>query len=34
MALKRFLLQLGSGVDLHGRDYSKAAQCAVEGAIR
>ena len=34
MVLKRFLLQLGSGVDLHGRDYTKAAQRAVEDAIR
>jgi uncharacterized protein (TIGR02058 family) len=34
MPLKRFLLQLGSGVDLHGRDYTKAAQRAVEDAIR
>jgi len=34
MALKRFLLQVGSGVDLHGRDYTRAARRAVEDAIR
>jgi len=34
MVLKRVLLQMGSGVDLHGRDYTKAAQRAVEDAIR
>ena len=34
MAVKRVLLQMGSGVDLHGRDYTKAARRAVEDAIR
>lgn len=33
MALKQMLLELGWGVDLHGRDYSKAARRAVENAI-
>ena len=33
MAKKRFLLEMGMGVDLHGRDYTKAAQRAVREAI-
>ena len=33
MAKKQFLLEMGMGVDLHGRDYTKAAQRAVREAI-
>ena len=33
MALKRCLLELGMGVDLHGKDYTEAAQRAVWDAI-
>ena len=33
MALKRVILELGSGNDLHGRDYTKAAGRAVEDAL-
>ena len=33
MAKKRFLLEMGMGVDLHGKDYTKAAQRAVREAI-
>ena len=32
MALKRMLLEIGMGNDLHGRDYTKAAVRAVEDA--
>ncbi|MBI4338164.1 MAG: Lin0512 family protein [Chloroflexi bacterium] len=34
MALKRMLLEMGMGVDLHGRDCTKAARRAVEDAVR
>lgn len=34
MAEKRIILELGSGTDLHGGDYTKAARRAVEDAIR
>ena len=34
MALERCLLEMGMGVDLHGRDYTKAAQRAVKDALR
>ena len=34
MALRRCLLELGSGVDLHGRDSTKAARRAVSDALR
>ncbi len=33
MPLKRVILELGSGNDLHGRDYTKAARRAVEDAL-
>ena len=33
MALKRVILELGSGNDLHGGDYTKAALRAVEDAL-
>ena len=33
MALKRCLLEMGMGIDLHGRDYTTAAQRAVTNAI-
>ena len=34
MALRRCLLELGSGVDLHGQDSTKAARRAVFDALR
>ena len=34
MALRRCLLELGSGVDLHGKDATKAARRAVFDALR
>ena len=34
MALQRCLLELGSGVDLHGKDSTKAARRAVFDALR
>jgi uncharacterized protein (TIGR02058 family) len=33
MALKRFIVELGTGVDLHGQDATKAAQRAVKDAV-
>ena len=33
MALKRIILELGSGNDLHGGDYTKAALRAVQDAL-
>ena len=33
MPLKRVILEMGTGNDLHGRDYTKAAIRAVEDAI-
>lgn len=33
MPLKRFILELGTGNDLHGGDYTKAALRAVEDAL-
>ncbi len=33
MALKRMVLEIGSGNDLHGGDYTKAAVRAVQDAI-
>lgn len=33
MALKRFILEMGSGNDLHGGDYTKAALRAVQDAL-
>ena len=33
MALKRCLLEMGMGVDLHGKDYTTAAQRAVTNAL-
>ncbi|MGB7183582.1 MAG: Lin0512 family protein [Burkholderiaceae bacterium] len=33
MALKRIILEMGTGNDLHGKDYTKAAVRAVEDAL-
>ncbi len=33
MAWKRCLIEIGMGVDLHGRDYTKAAQRALADAM-
>ena len=33
MALKRCILEMGMGTDLHGRDYTRAAQRAVRDAL-
>lgn len=32
--MKRFIVEFGMGVDLHGQDYTKAACRAVEDALR
>ena len=34
MALKRYITEMGMGVDVHGRDYTHAARRAVSDAIR
>ena len=34
MALNRYVTEMGMGVDVHGCDYSRAAQRAVSDAIR
>ena len=34
MALKRWVTEMGMGVDVHGGDYTKAAKRAVADAIR
>ena len=34
MSRKRFILEMGAGVDLHGKDYTKAAVRAVDDALR
>jgi uncharacterized protein (TIGR02058 family) len=34
MTYQRCLLEMGTGVDLHGKNYTKAAQRAVEDALR
>lgn len=34
MTAKRIILEMGTGADLYGRDYTKAACRAVEDAIR
>ena len=34
MTIRRCLLELGSGVDLHGKDATKAARRAVSDALR
>ena len=34
MALTRYLTEMGMGVDVHGRDYTKAACRAVSDALR
>ena len=34
MSLKRYLTEIGMGVDVHGGDYTKAAKRAVSDAIR
>ena len=33
MDYRRYLLEVGTGIDLHGRDETKAAQRAVKDAI-
>lgn len=33
MALKRFIVEIGTGADLHGGDVTKAAQRAIKDAI-
>ncbi|MCP5267301.1 MAG: Lin0512 family protein [Burkholderiaceae bacterium] len=33
MALKRIILEMGTGNDLHGQDYTKAAMRAVDDAL-
>ena len=32
--MQRFIIEMGQGNDLHGRDYTKAAARAIEDAIR
>lgn len=34
MTLKRYVTEMGMGVDVHGRDYTNAARRAVSDAIR
>ena len=34
MTLKRYVTEMGMGVDVHGRDYTSAAKRAVSDAIR
>lgn len=34
MAIERFITEMGMGVDVHGRDYTRAARRAVSDAIR
>ena len=34
MALKRYITEIGMGVDVHGQDYNLAAKRAVSDAIR
>ncbi|MEZ5716795.1 MAG: Lin0512 family protein [Paracoccaceae bacterium] len=34
MTDQRFIIEMGQGADLHGRDYTKAATRAVENALR
>lgn len=34
MTDQRFIIEMGSGNDLHGRDYTKAAGRAIEDALR
>ena len=34
MALNRYVTEMGMGVDVHGRDYTRAAKRAVSDAIR
>ena len=34
MAKKRYVTEMGMGVDVHGSDYTKAARRAVSDAIR
>lgn len=34
MALVRWVTEMGMGVDVHGRDYTKAARRAVSDALR
>ncbi|MDQ2090701.1 Lin0512 family protein [Marimonas arenosa] len=34
MTDQRFIIEMGMGTDLHGRDYTKAARRAVENALR
>jgi len=32
--MQRFIIEMGTGNDLHGQDYTKAARRAIEDAIR
>ena len=32
--MKRLILEMGSGVDLYGKDYTKAAARALESTLR
>ena len=34
MTLRRYVTEMGMGVDVHGRDYTNAAKRAVSDAIR
>jgi uncharacterized protein (TIGR02058 family) len=34
MALKRFVIEMGTGIDQHGQDSTKAATRAIEDAVR
>ena len=34
MTIKRYVTEMGMGVDVHGRDYTRAARRAVSDAIR
>lgn len=34
MSMKRIILEMGSGTNLHGMDYTKAARRAVQDALR
>jgi uncharacterized protein (TIGR02058 family) len=34
VTMRRFILEMGAGTDLHGGDYTKAAKRAIDDAIR
>ena len=34
MALERFVMEMGTGIDQHGQDSTKAATRAIEDAVR